>query len=352
MGRPADEPGRVNMRRISSAAAIAGALVLGAGMALAAPPEQGFVYTADEHGNAISMIALASGEVTTVDVRISPHNLQISADGRLLLATGPLAKDDRGHAHDDERGRLLVLDAHDLAAGPLADIEVGRHPAHVVVDGAGRLAFVTNAEDATVSVVDLVLRREIEAIPTGAYPHGLRISPDGREIYVANVMDGSVSVIDAQALEEVARIPVGTTPVQVGFTPEGSRVYVSLRDENAVAVIDTVTREAIDRIEVGRGPIQVHATPDGREIYVANEGTRERPDDRVSVIDVASGAVVATVTTDRGAHGVVVGPDGRFAFITNIYAGSVSAIDVASREVVASFEVGDGPNGITFCEGV
>lgn len=316
-----------------------------------AAPDQGFVYTANEHGNSVSMIELSSNRVTTVDVRIAPHNLQISADKRLLLVTGPLATGRKGHAHDDDRGRLLVFNAHDLAAGPLADIEVGRHPAHVVIDRAGRLAFVTNAEDATVSVVDLASGAVIKAITTGAYPHGLRLSPDGVELYVANVMDGNVSVIDVKALAEITRIPVGKTPVQVGFIPDGRRVFVSLRDENAVAVIDTAARKAIAKVAVGRGPIQVYATPDGREVYVANEGTRENPNDTVSVIEVASGRVAATVTTDKGAHGVVASPDGRYVFVSNIHANSVSAIDTKRREVVAGFAVGRGPNGITFCAG-
>lgn len=336
------------------------ALVLIASLVLGAPPAysagkttpgQGFVYTANEHGNSVSMIELSSGRVTTADVRISPHNLQISADKRLLLVTGPLAAGKRGHGHADEGGRLLIFDAHDLAAGPRADIAVGRHPAHVVIDRAGQRAFVTNSEDATVSVIDVASGKAIKTIATGAYPHGLRLGPDDAQLYVANVKDGTVSVIDATALAEVARIPVGATPVQVGFVPDGSRVFVSLRDENAVAVVDAVTHKAIAKIAVGRGPIQVYSTPDGREVYVANEGTANDPGETVSVIDVAGRHVAATITTGKGAHGVVASRDGGYMFVSNIYADSVSAIDTKSREVVAVFEVGKGPNGITFCPG-
>jgi YVTN family beta-propeller protein len=316
--------------------------------AAASSAPRGVVYTANEHGNSVSAVDLATGKTTTVDVHIVPHNVQASADGRLLLAAGPLARDEHGHAHGDERGRLLVLDARDLAAGPLADIEVGRHPAHVVVDEAGRRAFVTNAEDATVSVVDLARGEVLKAIATGSYPHGLRLSPDGRELYVANVKDGTVSVIDTAALAEVVRIPVGAAPVQVGFTPDGERVFVSLRDEDGVAVIDTGTRSVVAKIAVGRGPIQVYATPDGRDVYVANEGTRENPDNRVSIIGVAQGEVVATVVTGEGAHGVVVSSDGGQAFVTNIRDATVAAIDTATRAVVATYAVGAGPNGVTY----
>jgi YVTN family beta-propeller protein len=313
----------------------------------------GHVYTADEHGNSISAIDLATGRVETVAVAISPHNVQITPDGARVLAVGEAVKDGAGHAddgHDAEEvaGRLVVLDALDIGAGAKASIDVGAHPSHVVVDRSGRYAYVTLAGSNALAVVDLVDARVVQTIGTGQFPHGLRISPDGREIYVANVMDGTVSIIDTAQRAEVARVPVGQAPVQVGFTPEGSRIYVSLRDENRVAVIDTASRNVVAKIEVGRGPIQVYATADGREIYVANEGTREQPDDRVSIIDVAQGQAVKQIVTGQGAHGVVVSPDGKRVFVTNIYAGTVSAIDTEKREVIATFAVGKGPNGITF----
>jgi YVTN family beta-propeller protein len=320
----------------------------------ALPSMKGFVYTADEYGNTVSAVDLASGQVQTVPVAISPHNIQVTADSGRLLAVGNPAAEDHGHGEagngEDAAGLLLILDPDSLAAGPLASIEVGEHPAHVVADQAGSRALVTLAGENAVAVVDLARREVLKKVPTGAYPHGLRISPDGSTAYVANVEDGSVSVLDTANLVEVARIPVGKAPVQVGFTPDGSQVYVSLRNEDKVAVIDTATRQVLARIEVGRNPIQVFATPDGRSVYVANQGTKEKPADTVSVIDVATGSVVDTIRTAAGAHGVVVCNEGRHVFVTNIAAGTVSMIDVESRAVVREFAVGKGPNGITFRE--
>ena len=339
------------------------ALITAALVTLASAPAQGqepvgantigFVYTADERGNSVTVIDLAMGSIKVVPVPISPHNVQITADGMRLLAVGEPAADDvhggSGAAHGVETtGWLLVFDANDLAAGPVAEIAVGKHPAHVVADQQGQRAFITNAGDNSVTVVDLNQSEVIERIATGDYPHGLRISPDGREIYVANVEDGSLSVIDTTSLMEMARIEVGKTPVQVGFTPDGSRVYASLRDENRVAVVDTASRTVIATIEVGLNPIQVHATPDGRFVYVANQGTESEPADTVSVIEVATGSVVDTIRTGNGAHGVAVSSDGSLVFVTNIIDATVSAIDTATRKVVTTFSVGSGPNGITF----
>lgn len=313
------------------------------------------VYTADEHGNSISAIDLAAGSVTTVPIPISPHNVQITADGTRLLAVGEPAVEGHGHgpsraAHggDEAMGRLLVLDATNLVSEVVDEIVVGAHPAHVIADQSGVRAFITNAGDNTVSVVNLSAKKVIATIGTGRYPHGLRMSPDGREVYVANVEDGTLSVIDVGSLTEVARIPVGHTPVQVGFTPDGSRVYVSLRDENQVAVVDTATRSLIATTDVGPNPIQVHATPDGRFVYVANQGSGSQPNDTVSVIEVANGKVIDTVRTGKGAHGVAVSSEGSFVFVTNIVDGTVSAIDTATHQVIREFSVGPGPNGITY----
>ncbi|MFC0810807.1 DUF305 domain-containing protein [Paracoccus panacisoli] len=313
----------------------------------------GTVYSANEGGNSISAIDLGTGSVETVDVGVSPHNVDLTPDGNLLLAVGRPAADhahgsaDDGHADTDAGGGVLVVLDPERLSQPVATLEVGAHPAHVVADGNGR-AYASLSGGNEIAVVDLAAASVIERIATGAYPHGLRLSPDESELYVANVEDGSVSVIDTQDLTEVARIPVGAAPVQVGFTPSGDQVYVSLRDENRVAVIDTSSREVTNRIDVGPNPIQMFATPDGAYVYVANQGTDAEPNDTVSVIDTATGEVVKTITTGGGAHGVSASADGAYVFVTNIADDTVSIIDVESQDVVRTVPVGDRPNGIVY----
>lgn len=332
-----------------SAAAAAAPARLGAGL----------VFTADEGSNSTSRVDLRSGQVTRLDLPIEPHNVQVSPDGRWLLAVGPAAGGEMPAEHGVEGGRqhsetagaggrLVILATDSLGGRPAVEVEIGQHPAHVIVGSGSRLAYTTNSGDNSVIVVDLDRRQAVDTITTGAFPHGLRPSPDGREIYVACVDDNSVAVIDTQTAREVARIPVGRAPVQVGFTPDGRHAYVSLRDENAVAVIDVGARRTIATVPVGRSPIQLFATPDGRFVYVANQGTETAPDSTVSVIDTRQNAVVETLITGRGAHGVVVSDDGDRVFIANSFANTVSVIDVASQRVIGSVAVGEKPGGITY----
>jgi YVTN family beta-propeller protein len=320
----------------------------------------GFVFTADEAGASISGIDLSDGSVTTVSIPIAPHNVDLSADGRWLLAVGDPAGGDHEHGSGDGHdqghgvsdgseadGKIVILDPRDLAAGPVAAFPAGAHPAHVVTGETGAKAFVTLAGQDALAVIDIATGERLALIETGAYPHGLRLSPDGQELYVANVQDGSVSVIDAAQHTELARIPVGPTPVQVEFLPEGGSVFVSLRDANAVAAIDTATREVTARYEVGEWPIQLGATRDGARLLVANEGSAKQPSETVSIIDLETRAEARTVRTGAGPHGVAISPAGAWAFVTNIHENSVSMIDLSTDGVVAMFAVGAGPNGIT-----
>lgn len=329
-------------------------------------PVFGFVYTADEHGNSVSRIALETGKVQTRPLRIAPHNVQVVPSGNLLLVVGLPVRDESRGAHGSgsshgeigyrggspgstpTAGQLVVLHTDDFPSAPNTSITVGGAPAHVIADEQGNHAYVTISDEDKLAAVDLEKGRVVAMVATGDSPHGLRMSPSGKSIYVANTGDGTVSVIDTVSLVETARIKVGSAPVQVAFTPDARRVYVSLRDDNEVAVIDTATQQVVATIGVGRSPIQLHATPDGRFVYVANEGTEEEPDHTVSIIDVAGEKVVKTINTGGGAHGVAVSSDDAFVFVSNAFDNTVSQVSVESQCVVRTYRVGKGPAGITY----
>lgn len=317
--------------------------------------EKGFVYTADQQANSISMIDLGTGLVKSVRLPITPHNVQVSHDGRLLLVVGMPAGVDMAEEKSDmvmssrkamPLGHLLILDATTMSN--LANIEVGNEPAHVIIDQVGKIAYVTNAGDNSISVVNVAQHKIVGRIETGKTPHGLRMNPSGREIYVANNGSDTVSVIDVKAAREVARVKVGKAPAQVGFTPDGKRVYVSSTIDNTVVVVDTARRKQIVAVPVGRKPIQVFATPNGRYVYAANEGTKENPDNTASAIDTATNKVFATIVTGKGAHGVAVANDGSRAFISNTIDSTVSVIDTSTQQVTRSIKVGKGSGGISF----
>ncbi|MBT9551609.1 MAG: beta-propeller fold lactonase family protein [Hydrogenophaga sp.] len=314
------------------------------------------VYVANEDAGTVSVIDGTTFKLTRhIAVGAGAHNVQVSPDGRLAWVTNngkPPAAASQAHAGMSTAdhgamsyaGEVWAIDTRTDEV--VAQVVVGKHPAHVVLSADSRWAYVTNGGDNTLSVVDTASRQVVATVPTGEYPHGVRLSPDGKQAYVANLKGGTVSVIDTDSRQETGRIPVGKGPAQVGFTPDGRLAFVSLSQEGSVAVIDPASRRVIRTVRVGDVPIQLHATPDNRFLLVANQGSRKAPGDTVSVIDLSTFST-QPIRVGRGAHGVVVGTDGRHAYVTNLYANSVSVIDVQTRKSVATVAVGAGPNGIS-----
>src|SRR5947208_1571428 len=59
--------------------------------------------------------------------------------------------------------------------------------------------------------------------------------------YITNALDNTVSVIDTTTNTVTATFPVGAGPSGVAVTSDGSKVYVTNGGSNTVSVIDTAT---------------------------------------------------------------------------------------------------------------
>lgn len=334
----------MRITRISIGVITLGMLSACAGISTSAPS----FITADEAGHTLTMIN-ADGSRQTLAVPAAPHNVQISADGKLVLATGMAG----GHEHAGHAmsGNLLIIPTDSFDKNSIRSISLGEHLAHVVTDASGKTAYVTDSASNRIAVVDIASGAVKQWIGVGAFPHGARINPVNGNLYTANVKDGTMSIVDTIAHKETQRVPVGGKPIQVAVSPDGKKVYVTLAKDNAVGVVDVAQRRKIKTIAVDNAPAQIYADPLGRYMYVADQGSKAHPGHRVSVIDIASDTVIKTIRTGRMPHGVVASRDGRSVYITNMGDNTVSQMDTRNFAIVKNYAVGELPNGITLIEG-
>ena len=85
-------------------------------------------------------------------------------------------------------------------------------------------AYVANANDSTVSVIDTATNTVVRGpgfpLAVGNFPAGIAVTPDGKHAYVTNLLDNTVSVIDtATNTVEAATLAVGIRPFGVGIVP-------------------------------------------------------------------------------------------------------------------------------------
>ena len=137
-------------------------------------------------------------------------------------------------------------------------------------------------------------------VPVGTGAEGIDVTPDGRTAWVANAGDGTISVIDLATKRVTVTLAADVRGAnRIKFTPDGALAFVSTLGGPNVTVLQTASRTVVARIPVGRGAAGLQMQPDGARVYVACT-----PDDDIAVIDTRSLAVVGRITAGRQPDGL------------------------------------------------
>jgi len=138
---------------------------------------------------------------------------------------------------------------------------------------------------------------QLTVVPVGRGSEGFDVSPDLKEAWVANAGDGTISIIDVAAKRVTATLAANVPGAnRLKFTPDGRLVLVSAGPD--FVVIDAATHKEVKRLRTGRGSGGVLVRPDGLRAYEACS-----PDGYVTVIDLKTLSVVGHI--DAGGN-----PDG------------------------------------------
>jgi YVTN family beta-propeller protein len=119
-------------------------------------------------------------------------------------------------------------------------------------------------------------------VGVGRGSEGFDVAPGGGEIWVANAQDGTVSVVDVAAKKVVATLQANVRGAnRLKFTPDGKLVLISTLGGSDLVVLDAATRREVKRVKLGKGAAGIQMDPDGSRAFVACT-----PDSYVAVIDL------------------------------------------------------------------
>lgn len=254
------------------------------------------------------------------------------------------------------------------------------------------LAYVPNAGDGTISIIDTSTNKLIDEIKVGdSVSHGIAVSSDGDKIYTGNLEDGKVFVIDVKDKEIIKTIDTGRNLHGIDITPDGKYVfttsgwleekeefnYINVIDTNKdeiiktirsngkspshidftkdskvafvnnvmsgnVSMVDMEKLEIISTFDVGTMPNESELSPDDKYLYVGNV-----LDNTVSVIDLKKGKEVDTIKAGEGTHGLAVSQDGKYVWATNRSSNDISVIDIENKKVIETIETNGQANHIS-----
>lgn len=178
------------------------------------------------------------------------------------------------------------------------------------------IAYVTNINSGSISVIDLIENKVIKIIPCSKGTEGIVITPDGAEIWVTNTIENSISIINTDTYKITATLLTGKEPLRLKFSIDGKHCLVTNSNEGSISVYDRYLKKQLKEIHIPgkRGLIEriFYHTP--------------RP------------------------IGILMHPNGLFAFVTNSNANKVEVIDMQTFTLVSTIGTGKGPYSLAFTQ--
>ena len=269
-----------------------------------------------------------------------------------------------------------------LAAAPV-DALVARYAERPLADSArGLVAVALSARD-SVALFDAGTLERVATLPVGKTPHEIAASPDGRRAYVADARDTSITVIEAHGTPRVAAtwgLPDSIRVHDLSASADGRTVWavsggrqialeldaatgrvrrrfalsrpgswlidargatdpvvVAHLEGAAVTVIDPVTgRQSV--LEAREGEIDAVANPGGDQVWSVN-----MRDGQVTVYDRRSGRTLSREHAGSEAGRVLFTPDGRTVLVVASGDSALVALDARTRQRVGAARVPRGP---------
>jgi YVTN family beta-propeller protein len=128
-------------------------------------------------------------------------------------------------------------------------------------------------------------------IPVGKGDEGFDVSPDGRELWTADAQDGTLSVIDLASRKVLATLDAKATGAnRLKFTPDGKLALISRLGDGDLMVYDTASRKEFKRVHIGHGAAGILMDKDGGRAFIACG-----PDNYVAVVDLKTLSVTGHI---------------------------------------------------------
>jgi YVTN family beta-propeller protein len=226
-----------------------------------------------------------------------------------------------------------------------------------VAEDQQTLAYVTDCDDGTLSIVAIASHTVIDTISLGKDMEidRVAIAPNGTKAYVTSdhghsYSHNSVSIIDtaSNTVMDTITIEVGKDICDLAITPDSMQVYMMqvYEDESTddtsliLSIFDIVRYRVIATIDLTKyfsseqrkdSSPHIAIAPDGTRAYVVNCGI-------VIVIATATNQVIGTISIGGIATEKAITPDGKKLYVTNEY-NYVSVIDTENHKVIDTIKM-------------
>ncbi|WP_246124723.1 YncE family protein [Algibacter pacificus] len=187
-------------------------------------------------------------------------------------------------------------------------IETKQKKSHLVVmHPTIPMAYVTNVNSSSVSVIDLKMNKVVKIIPCGLGRKGIDITPDGSELWVSNVKERSITIINTSTYDVVDTLTTGHEPLKLKFSIDGKYCLLANAHDGTIYVYNQQSKQKLKSIMLhGKNtllerilyhtprPVNILMHPNGLYAFVSNSNAN-----KIEVIDMKTFKVVSTIGTGK-----------------------------------------------------
>ena len=228
-----------------------------------------------QSNNSLIVTQFRSNALVNIDAKTGKAiSTPLVTGGGPSMLYGPL-KNGRFLVPIEKANKVWLVNGNPFSL--IRSYDVGKRPFPPAATEDGRLAFVPNYDDGTVTVIDLLNETIVTTIAVGEHPSGGVMLSGSHEYAVAVRGENTIKFINTSSFKITAEIKVGIgeSPFSVIVAPDGQRAYVNNTVSDDVSVIDLSQKKVITRIPVGKKPIVIEVSPDGKTLWVACEGSHD-----------------------------------------------------------------------------
>lgn len=181
------------------------------------------LYVVTKENNSLYVVDLTTKRIVRrLSLNSEAYSCMLSPDKKQLYIS--LWGADKIAVYDTRKNRLVT------------DIPVGDNPNELLLTKNGNFLFVANANDNSVSVIDIKRRKVIEVLnaalfpdaPAGSTSNGLALSESDKTLYVANADNNCLAVFDVTSpgnTRSKGFIPTGWYPTNIKVI--GKRIFIT-----------------------------------------------------------------------------------------------------------------------------
>ena len=280
-----------------------------------------FITSTEDSGSVIPIGTSSYEQGSSVVVEDTPRAIAITPDAKTALVAN--------YGSD-------TISVVDIATGETSsvDLPIGTLPENIAITPDGKKAVVVGGSNPYYYYRALVLNLATTPISIETEPFpllfgaSLAITTDGKWALIGGVdqLEGSISILDLTTTPASFKTNFisGFFEGGIAVTPDGSRAIAVTQELNTATMIDLTAQPSpyqIHTVAVGPSPIDVAITSDGERALVLFTGQRDVPAAGISVLNLTTAPMsVQTLNVflpeDFIPSAIAITPDGTKAVIT------------------------------------